>query len=110
MRGFYTQTGGRAIEDTSGIEAQRLSITAQQKPYTDESTKNGGNGRGGPPRKAAGTNQERGSSTLQIGRKPRAAGFLEGFGDGEKEFFLVRAADELEVDGESFRGAAEGKG
>src|SRR5580692_5113819 len=41
--------------------------------------------------------------------QPRAAGLLEGFGYGEEKFFLVRAADELKVDGESFRGAAEGK-
>lgn len=34
---------------------------------------------------------------------------FERFGDGEEEFFLVRAADELNVDGKSFGGAAEGK-
>ena len=41
--------------------------------------------------------------------EPRTAGLLERFGYGEKKFFFVGAADQLDIDGQSFGRTAEGK-
>src|SRR5215471_8158646 len=39
-------------------------------------------------------------------RLPGTPGLFELLGDGEEQFFLVGTADQLDVDGEAFRGAA----